>query len=73
MSPDFTACKISLASMNKNISHGQNSSFPSPVLPACYLITLLVGLPESSGGRMRSFPLSTSWFSMLIYRLGDEQ
>jgi hypothetical protein len=28
----------------------QNSSFPSPISPGCYQMTLLVGLPESSGG-----------------------
>jgi len=35
-------------------------SFLSPIPPACYQMTLLVGLLESSGGRIRSFPLSTS-------------
>jgi hypothetical protein len=28
-----------------------NSSFPSPIPPTCYEATLLVGFPESSGGR----------------------
>jgi hypothetical protein len=37
-------------------------SFLSPIPPAFYLMTLPVGLPESSGGRIRSFPLSTSSF-----------
>jgi hypothetical protein len=38
-----------------------SSSFPSPVPSACYQITLPVGLPESSGGRITSFPLSISF------------
>jgi hypothetical protein len=41
---------------------------------ALLLITLLVELPESSGGRM-SFPpinIIRVWLSMLIYNLGDE-
>jgi hypothetical protein len=33
-----------------------NSYFPCPAYPACYEMTLLVGLPESSGGRIRCFP-----------------
>jgi hypothetical protein len=37
-------------------------SFLFPIPPACYRMNLLVGLPESSGGRVRSFPLSTSSF-----------
>jgi hypothetical protein len=35
-----------------------NSSFFSPVPPACYQMTLLVGFPEYSGGRIRSLPTS---------------
>jgi hypothetical protein len=38
-----------------------NSSFPLPIPPACYQVTLLVGLPESSDGQISSFPLSTSF------------
>jgi hypothetical protein len=33
-----------------------NSTFPLHVLPACYKMTLLVRLPDSSGGRIRAFP-----------------
>jgi hypothetical protein len=41
----------------------------------CYQMTLLVGLWGSSGGRIRSFSdyIIPPWFSMHIYRLGDEQ
>jgi hypothetical protein len=39
-----------------------NYSFLSPISPACYKITVLIGLPETSGGRVRSFLLSTSAF-----------
>jgi hypothetical protein len=38
-----------------------HSLFPSPVFPSCYQLTLLVGLPESSGLWIRSFHLSTSF------------
>jgi hypothetical protein len=38
--------------MNKNNSKTNSRT---------YQMTLLVGLPESSGGRVRSFPLSTSF------------
>jgi hypothetical protein len=34
-------------------------------------MSLLVGLPESSGGRVRSYPqlaLSSPWLSMLTYQ-----
>jgi hypothetical protein len=58
---DFKTCKKSLASMNKNYFASQNSSFPLPEPPACYQITLLVVLPESSGGRIKTFPVSTSF------------
>jgi hypothetical protein len=37
-----------------------NSLFPSHIPPACYRMTLLVGMPDSSGGRI-SFPLSISF------------
>jgi hypothetical protein len=46
-----------LASPNKNTSQGE--IIISSIPPACYHITLLVGMPESSGGRIIS-PLSTS-------------
>jgi hypothetical protein len=38
-------------------------------------MSLLVGLPESSGGRLRSFPHPTSspWLSTLTYHPEDEQ
>jgi hypothetical protein len=38
-------------------------------------MSLLVGLPESSGGWVRSFlqPASSPWLSMLTYHPGDEQ
>jgi hypothetical protein len=39
----------------------QDLSFHSPVPPACYQITVLVGMPGSSGGLIRSFTLSTSF------------
>jgi hypothetical protein len=37
-------------------------SFLSPIIPACYQMTMLVGLPESSGRWVRSFPLSTLFY-----------
>jgi hypothetical protein len=37
-------------------------SFLSLISAACYQMTLLVGLPESYGRRIRSPPLSTSSF-----------
>jgi hypothetical protein len=46
---------------------------PSSILPTCFQISLLVGLPESSSGRVRSFlqPATLSpWFSALTYHLG---
>jgi hypothetical protein len=38
-------------------------------------ISLLVGLPESSGGRVSSYhqPASSQWLSMFTYYPGDEQ
>jgi hypothetical protein len=40
-------------------------------------ISVLVGLPESSGGRVRSYPQpassSSPWLSMLTYHPGNEQ
>jgi hypothetical protein len=43
-------------------------------------MSLLIGLPESSGGRVRiylqpvsSSSSSSSWLSMFIYHPGDEQ
>jgi hypothetical protein len=53
----------------------QNSHF---FVHSCYLpqMSLLVGLPESSGGQVRSYtqPASSSpWLFMLTYHLGDEQ
>jgi hypothetical protein len=51
----FTSCKNVLTKYFGR----PNPSFPSPVSPACYQMTLLVGLPENSGGQIRSFPLST--------------
>jgi hypothetical protein len=44
-----------------------NSSFPLLVPPACYQVTVLVGLPESYGGRIRSFSLSTSFHRSLSW------
>jgi hypothetical protein len=41
-----------------------NSSFPFRIPPACYQMALLVILPDNSGGRIRSFPLSTSFHHM---------
>jgi hypothetical protein len=48
-----------------------NLSFPSPVPPACYQITLLVGLSEFWW--FSSVDIIPPWFSMLIYHLGCEQ
>jgi hypothetical protein len=41
-------------------------------------MSLLIGLPENSGGRARSYSQpalssSSSWLSILAYHLGDEQ
>jgi hypothetical protein len=36
---------------------GPNQEFPSPLPPARYQITLLIRFSESSGGRIRYFPL----------------
>jgi hypothetical protein len=46
-----------------------------PIPPACYQMSLLVGLLESSGGQIRVFPVNIMppWFTMLIYHLWDEQ
>jgi hypothetical protein len=51
------------------------SSLLLSIPPTCSQINLLVGLPQSAGGRVRSFPPSiiSPWFSRLIYHLGDEQ
>jgi hypothetical protein len=66
MTLDFTAYKKSLASMNKNTSQGQIYHFLRPFL---LLSTRwpLVGLLESSGGQMRTFPLST----LLLFHRGS--
>jgi hypothetical protein len=61
MSQDFTACKNHLQVLTK-ILHEASLSFLSSIPFACYHMTLLVGLPESSGGRVRRFPLSTLSF-----------
>jgi hypothetical protein len=50
-------------------------SFLSPIPPACYLMTLLVGLPERSGGQVSS-PLSVSFHhgspnSYVIWRMNN--
>jgi hypothetical protein len=45
--------------MNRNNSQGQ---ILSPIPPVFYQMILLVGLPESSAGRIRGFPLLTSTF-----------
>jgi hypothetical protein len=49
---------VFLRRRRKPFGTGQNSSFPSPVTPAFYQIALLVRLPESSDGRIRSLFLS---------------
>jgi hypothetical protein len=44
--------------------------------PTGFQMSLLVGLPESSGGRARSFTQtakSSPWLSTLTCHLGDEQ
>jgi hypothetical protein len=46
----------------KEILHKAKFSFLSPTPPACYQMSLLVQLQESSGGWVRSFPLLTSSF-----------
>jgi hypothetical protein len=55
--------------------HRRAKFISSPALPAFYRMILLVGLPESSGGRIRSFPLSTSFHHCFpcSYHLSDEQ
>jgi hypothetical protein len=45
----------------KNYFIRPHSSFPLPIPPACYQMTVLVGLPESSSGRIRSLPLLASY------------
>jgi hypothetical protein len=52
----------------------QNCHFLRQFLPLCYLFTSLLGLLGSTCGRIRSpMDIIPPWFSMLIYRLGDEQ
>jgi hypothetical protein len=73
MSYDFTASKKSLGKYEQKYFARPNS-FPSPVTPACYYMTPLVGLPESSGGRIRIF--SCRYNSMVFHAcisLGNEQ
>jgi hypothetical protein len=43
-----------------------NSSFSSPIPPPCHQMTLLVGLPESSGGRIRNF-LYRNHFTIVLH------
>jgi hypothetical protein len=68
------ACTKITCKYEQNTSQGQIL-----IPPACYELTMPVGLPESSGGRNRSFPLSTSSFhhvspcSYRVYHLGNEQ
>jgi hypothetical protein len=45
----------------------QNSSLLSPVPPVCFRMILLVGLPEISGGWIRSFRLSISFDHGSLY------
>jgi hypothetical protein len=59
--------------MNKSALHGQ---ILIPFTHSSYLLPddLLVGLPESSGGQMRSLHLlfiSPPRFYVLVYHLGD--
>jgi hypothetical protein len=50
---------------------------PSSIFPTRSQMSLLVGLPESSGGRVRTFPQpassSSPWLSTLTYHLEDER
>jgi hypothetical protein len=46
--------------MNKDTSQGHINNFLRQFPLICYYITPLVALPESSGGRIRTFPLAIS-------------
>jgi hypothetical protein len=47
--------------MNKNTSQGEINHSYSPVPPACYQMTMLVGFAESCVGRIRRYSLSISF------------
>jgi hypothetical protein len=68
------ACRKSPGKYEQKYFTWPNPSLPSPVPPALYKMALQVGFPESSSGRIRSFPhlIIPPWFSTLIYELGDE-
>jgi tryptophan-rich sensory protein len=56
--------------MKKDISKAKFIIYFVEFLLNFYYMTLLVGFPESSGGRIRSFPVDIipPLFSMLIYQ-----
>jgi hypothetical protein len=74
MSYDFTACKNSLASMEKTLRKTK-FSFLSPILPACYLVT--AGKIEREiwwiNQEFSSVDIIPPWFSMLKCHLEEEQ
>jgi hypothetical protein len=67
VNPETTSWKI-LRHVKNHLQVGRRilrkaiSSFPSHILPTCSHMTLVVGLPESSSGRIRSFFQSESSF-----------
>jgi hypothetical protein len=69
-------CKIlwHLGSMNKNNLARLNSSFPSPIPPACYQMTTGRIARElwQTNQEFSSVDIPP-WFSILIYHVGDEQ
>jgi hypothetical protein len=67
-------CKI-LRHVKEHFEVRTKIQFPSPVSPALLLIVLLIGLPESSGERIRNFPCRYH-FTMVLHAhksSGDEQ
>jgi hypothetical protein len=70
---DFMACYRSLEVFQILIGKILN---PLSTPPTRSQMSVLVGLPESSGGQVRSFPQLASpppWLSTLTYNLGDDQ
>jgi hypothetical protein len=55
------AFKKSLRSRNKDTLKAKFIIFFAKFLHICYEMALLIGLPESSVGRIRSFPLLISF------------
>jgi hypothetical protein len=71
---DYTTCKKISCKCEMKCLQGKILLLSIP--PTCFQMTLLVGLPESSGGQVKSFCLLASSHHgspMLIYHLGDEE